>query len=594
MGQKKVLWPLVAAAVGFVAIAAQADVTESFEGDALGSKPTGWDGYCAVSNNVGAYAKATPGAPLPSVNHNQMLSVEGSAVRTYTSETGDRVVDLLVMAEELPDEELPTATGDEHIKFAFDTNGFVNLYHKLASGDASAAWRVVSSNAVVAGTWVRTTFTFDYVNKLCQLKLDGSPCVSSYGYRSPTVLEHPGSWYVLAKSDATELASIDFVGCGGVDDVVNAASATYTPAHSGATETNGVDYAWFDKYGLEWSDGSAKADASSAYTIKDAFEAGTDPYSSTPLYVANAEYTVATLTLTINGYGPTYDVQTNAVPFTDGTPGQSVAGTSVTSNSMANTTTWEGPFPTDNNLTYYRVRNAASKETVNQFAIMKITSSATNTLFALPWNSLSADTNSPTAITVANVVMTKNLVDGDHLLYFSDGVYKGWVLSNGAWTPIDTSFSFGTYAATAADETPLMRGQAMWLVRNGRDLTGSCFYLYGQYQSKTDSITVASEGSLLASPNVDAPFDVSASGKITGAQNGDQIKVPSATGGIPKLFERRNGEWGVEVLTSKPNGPDGEDMTERTWTTSGPALQIPAGQGFMYLNNGSSTRTINW
>ena len=214
-------WSLIAAMGSFAFVAAGATNTfEEAESTTLGECPTGWTGYCAVSNQVGSYETTPPGNPVLGVNHDRVLWVEGSAARTY-DESGNRVVDLLVMAEEWPDEELPAADGNEQIKFAFDTNGCVNLYHKLASGDAAAQWRVVSSNAIPAGTWVRTTFTFDYANHICQLKLNGSPCVSEYGYRSADNLTHPGSWYYMAKSDASSLASIDFVGCGGVDDVIN-------------------------------------------------------------------------------------------------------------------------------------------------------------------------------------------------------------------------------------------------------------------------------------------------------------------------------------------------------------------------------------
>ena len=591
--KRSATWPLLAAMGSFAFVAAGA-VTNTFdtaEGTTLGECPTGWTGYCAVSNQVGSYAKTPPGNPVADAAHDRVLWVEGSAAREYT-ESGNRVVDLLVMAEEWPDEELPTATGDEHIKFAFDTNGFVNLYHKLASGEASAAWRVVSSNAVAAGTWVRTTFTFDYANKLCQLKLDGSPCVSSYGYRSPTVLEHPGSWYVLAKSDATELASIDFVGCGGVDDVVNAAQASYTPAHSGDTATNGVDYAWFDANGLAWSDpDTTAAPGNSGYTLKESFQAGTDPYSSDKLYVTNATYTSSDLVLTINGCGPTYVVEKSATPFTDGVAGTSAGGT-FTPNATDNTTTWTGTFPTEN-LTYYRVRNtsATAVETVNQFAIMKITSATANTLVALPWKSLCSDTNNPAAITAANVVMAKNVVEGDWLLYY-DGGYKGWRFTGGVWTPSAIASLNGVSVSAASENAELARGQAIWLVRtteNSRDLSQP-FYLYGQYQEALGSATVVSGGSLMANPNANAAFTVSAS-KISGAANGDRIVVPATDGtSMPKVFECRNGVWGTVVETSQP-GPTG-NMTVRTWTTSGDVMNIPAGSGFMY--QGTGTPTITW
>ena len=595
MSQKSVVLPVLAAMGAFALVAA--DIQEAFEtGTAVGERPADWTGYCAVSNQIGSYATTPPGAPLAEAAHTKVLWVEGSAVRGY-SESGSRVVDLLVMAEEWPDEELPAADGNEQIKFAFDTNGCVNLYHKLASGDAAAQWRVVSSDAIPAGTWVRTTFTFDYDHNLCQLKLNGSPCVSEYGYRSADNLTHPGSWYYMAKSDATTLAAIDFVGCGGVDDVVNADSATYTPAHSGPTATNGVDYAWFDKNGLAWSDGSEAAPGGSGYTLKESFQAGTDPFAAEKLYVTNAAYTTSTLTLTFNGCGQTYVMEKSATPFVDGTAGTSAGGT-FTPNAAANTTTWTGDFPTDS-LTYYRVRSSAATtaETVNQFAIMKITSAAANTLVALPWKSLGANVANPAAITAANVVMNNNLVNGDWLLYY-DGGYKGWCLTDGAWVPTATVGDQkvgGVSVAEASANAELARGQAIWLVRtttNNRDLSQP-FYLYGQYQAALGSTTVVSGGSLMANPNVNAAFTVSAA-KISGAANGDRIVVPATDGtSLPKVFECRNGVWGTVVeKNSVGTGPGGSNETKREWTTSGDVMNIPAGSGFMY--QGTGTPTITW
>ena len=586
-------WSLMAAMGSFAFVAAGATNTfEAAESTTPGERPTGWTGYCAVSNQVGGtYAKTPPGNPASDAAHDRVLWVEGSAACEY-AEGGNRVVDLLVMAEEWPDEELPAADGNEQIKFAFDTNGYVNLYHKLASDSASAQWSVVSSEAIAAGTWVRTTFTFDYDSNLCQLKLDGSPCVSEYGYRSADNLTHPGSWYYMA-TNASSLASIDFVGCGGVDDVINAAKGSYTPAHSGDTATNGVDYAWFDKNGLAWSDPDATAaPGGSGYTLKESFQAGTDPNAAEKLYVTNASYSASQLVLTINGCGPTYEVQKSATPFTDGVSGGESAGGTFTTNATDNTTTWTGTFPSDN-LTYYRVRNvsAATAETVNQFAIKKITSSSANTLVALPWKSLSANVANPANITAANVVMTNNLVNGDWLLYY-DGGYKGWCLSNGVWTPTSIANLSGIEVTAASANAELARGQAIWLVRPGsRDLSQP-FYLYGQYQSALGSTDVSSGGSLLASPDMANEFTISTS-TVTGV-DGDRIIVPSASPNeMPRTYEKKDSAWGYWAEETTTVG--GRPLTTQTWTTSGDGMKVPVGQGFKYVTgSGSGSRSIAW
>lgn len=601
MSQRSVVLPVLAAMGSFALMAA--DVTETFEtGTAVGDRPADWTGYCAVSNQVGAYAKATPGTPVVG-DHTKVLWVEGSAVRTY-SESNGRVVDLLVMAEELPDEELPAADGDEQIKFAFDTNGCINLYHKVDPSSA-AQWSKLSDVPFEAGTWVRTTFTFDYDSKMCQLKVDGSPYVSAAGYRSPSSLVHPGSWYYLAKSDAAALTKIDFVGCGGVDDVVNAASATYTPVHSGDTATNGIEYAWFDENGLAWSDGSVDAPGANGYTVKESYDTGTDPYSDDKFYVTNATYTSDSIILTVNGYGRSFIVQAQSTPFTDNVSSGTTVGSLTSSNKTDNTTTWTGALPTDA-LTYYRVRNsaAATAETVNQFAIMKVVSSAENTLLALPWKLLGQNVASPAAITAANVVMTNNLVNGDYLIYYdsSVGAYKGWIMNNGAWVAVAASTTVGTLTVNAADATELARGQAIWLVRQaveGRPLSAP-FYLYGQHLAGTTdaSQTVPANGLLLANPDATASFLVS-DDKISNASNGDEIRIPDTTvNGKVKTIKRVDGVWKAErkVTTTISGGPfNGQTSTTTTWVTDTADLTIGAGRGFMYVRpagNASATDPV--
>ena len=581
-----------------VALTAHAvNVTDTFEGDALGSTPEPWSGYCYVSNNVGSYAKDPPGCPVQG-DHTKMLSVEGSAERSY-SESGNRVVELLVMADELPDEELPEASGDEQLKLAFDTTGCINLYHK-PSAEAAARWSKLSDTVYPKGTWVRLSFLFDYTHHLCQLKIDGSPCVSSCGFRSASNLTAPGSWYYMATTSASSLAKIDFVGCGGVDDVVNADMASYTPSTGDTTATNGVDYAWFDKNGIAWSDPDAtQAPGGSGYTLKQSFDAGTDPFSSDKLYVSDAGYTASQLVLKFNGCGRAYRVEKSSAPFVDNTSATDAGGT-FTSNVLENTTTWTGEFPSAN-LTYYRVRNssAVTAETVNQFAIMKISSSSANTLVALPWRSLSSDIGSPTPITAANVVMTNNLVNGGWLLYY-DGGFKGWCLTDGVWTPTASVDVSGVKNVTAAAENAqLARGQAIWLVRtteHGRNLNQP-FYLYGQYDAASGSTQVPAGGSLLANPDVKSSFVVS-SEKISNAAANDEIRVPDTAGGLPRVIKKFDDGWKVKTITNQSvpdGGPYGGGASETTWSASG-NLTVPAGQGFMYIRSSSegTAPTVNW
>ena len=105
----------------------------------MGTTPSDWTGYCAVSNQVGGtYAITPPGNPVLDATHARVLWVEGSAVREY-SESGNRVVDLLVMAEEWPDEELPAADGNEQI--SKDTNHHLNATSLCQDNVRPASYR---------------------------------------------------------------------------------------------------------------------------------------------------------------------------------------------------------------------------------------------------------------------------------------------------------------------------------------------------------------------------------------------------------------------------------------------------------------------
>ena len=572
-------------------VARAADVSENFESVDAGAKPAEWTGFCSVAAQAGAYSKADmPGYPLAG-DHTKVLAIEGSAVREYTAnESGNRVVDLMVMAEELPDGELPAASGDEQIKFAFDKDGCVNIYHK-PTATGMAQWSKISSTVYPGGTWVRVTFTFDYSSAsapMCQVKLDGSPCTSPVGFHSPTDLLHTGSWYFTA-SAGTALAQIDFAGCGSVDDVVNASTSSHTPAYAGPTQTNGVDVTWLNAQGIAWSDTEALAPGGSGYSIKEAFQTGVDPYGANKLYVSDSAFTASKFTLVFNGCGRDYKVETSATPFVDGTASGTEATGTFTPNAAANTTSWTGDLPTSA-LTYYRVRAtvATSAETINQFAVLKVDSSDRNTLVALPWKTLTPSATDPANITAAQVVLPETLSAGDYLLYY-DGGFKGWVLSNGAWTPIPSSTTVGTIKAAPATATELQRGQAIWVIRSD---TSKPIYLCGQYLATKGESTVAAGGSLLASPDVAADFTVSKT-KITGAAAGDQIAVPGAgANGLPKVFQYKNDAWGTDVISSVP-GPGGKNMTKHEWQTSGDVMKIPAGKGFIYQPKGSGA-TVTW
>ena len=214
---------------------------------------------------------------------------------------------------------------------------------------------------------------------------------------------------------------------------------------------------------------------------------------------------------------------------------------------------------------------------------------------SLPWRALGANTASPASVTVANVVMPKNLADGDYLLYYNGG-YKGWVFSSGSWTPVNAVTTNGTWVVAPPSAVSLERGQAIWIVRttaNNRDLNEP-FYLYGQYDANSVQTSVPASGALLANPKQGA-FDLS-SGKISNPATGDEIRVPLSDNQMPKVI-KYDGGWKEKVAdTATITGPSGAPITTGSNRWEAVDYAIPEGQGFMYIRKTSTgtAPTVNW
>ncbi len=604
MTVNKMLLVGLAMATGWLNPASALTVEDNFESGEVGKPAANWVGG-TVEEMSGSYAKVDmPGYPLPSADHTKMLAIAGSAERTYgDDETGDRVIDMMILVNDFPEEELPSANGDEQIKVAFDSEGYVNVYCTPANAEAPA-WKRVSKAAYSAGSWVRVTCLFKYPassgKAFCQVRLDGSPVVSEFGYQDANDQNANGSWYKTAK-DCSSLSKIDFVGSGAVDDVVNGASdenGAYEPKvpEGAPTATNGVEYAWFNRWGLAWSDGTDTTPGGNGYTLKKAYECGLNPFTEDPFYISSAATNVeGKLVLKINGYDAKgYKVYVSDVPFDEnntGTECNCIASDSATSSENWTILTLDiDTIISGKSVAYFTVRpvKTTSAVTENQFVIQKYTSAEANTLIALPWRAISANVNSPAAIKAADVLVPKNLASGDGLIYYDNGGYKGWTWNGSAWTATASASVGGVEVSAAADTVTLERGRALWYVRsteNERDLSLP-FYLWGQYQAGKGSVKVAAGGALLANPDVSQSFDLADKNFGT---NGDIIQVP-VHNAAPKRFHRKEGTWGYFKESTETIGE--RPVSVQTWTTEGADMEIPAGQGFIY--QGKESAEIAW
>ena len=101
------------------------------------------------------------------------------------------------------------------------------------------------------------SFLFDYANKVCQIRVDGQPMVTDYGYlTADNSVAGAGSWYKLALDTtvSSAVSSMKVIGCTAVDDVVMNVDDGYTyPLDTvNVADASGVPYAWYDQYGISW------------------------------------------------------------------------------------------------------------------------------------------------------------------------------------------------------------------------------------------------------------------------------------------------------------------------------------------------------
>jgi len=223
---------------------------------------------------------------------------------------------------------------------------------------------------------------------------------------------------------------------------------------------------------------------------------------------------------------------------------------------------------------------AAFADGVNstEFGVLKVPSSAKETVVAVPW--LQSGTGSA-SVKVADLVLTASFSEGDQLMFYdgSQGQYTGgWVLkvdeTSGAlkWKGQAIVTTKGTIPA-GSDETQIPRGSALMLKREVS--TGAEFYIMGKPTSGTGSQTMGAGYSLVAPPSV-SNTDVNEGVTWSNIEAGDQLYVPTSDNKMITLTYRTgdNGGWG------KVN-PESHKW-EKTGT-------INAGMGAWFKNNGSGS-----
>ena len=195
MQNKRVFGMMTAAGCALFAASAMGAVSDTFEGQAAGDAVTtiaGWEGYGTVT--AATYTGAgdgTVGRPIvqASANPARVLAVEGCVTRTATTTANNAAtVDMMVQIA-LPDDDLafPSGTTTTDIQIAVgvdkvagsETTGALKAWCKPRAG-GDPAW-VDLGVTYEKDSWHRVSFTFDYANQLCQIRVDGEPVGSANG-----------------------------------------------------------------------------------------------------------------------------------------------------------------------------------------------------------------------------------------------------------------------------------------------------------------------------------------------------------------------------------------------------------------------------
>lgn len=224
-----------------------------------GDKPGTWEGYGSVTNQaVGTgYAKSV-GKPIAAATDTFYLSVDGHVTCTAaTEENKPATVDMMIQISR-PDEALALPSGETtdgiQIALGVDTNGTLKAYCTDKT-TRTVDWYSLGEKTYEEGEWHRVSFTFDYGNWTCQIRLDGEPLMTEHGaLTSDGTGTSAGSWYKL-NTTAKNLSSVKVVGSTAIDEVVikqadSVVDALPALADIGGSTASGVPYQWIAEQGI--------------------------------------------------------------------------------------------------------------------------------------------------------------------------------------------------------------------------------------------------------------------------------------------------------------------------------------------------------
>lgn len=267
------------------------DVTD-LNGEAATLSGT-WAGYGSVTNQEGETAGYTKpsgvGSPINASTDKLYLSVDGYVTCTAaTTAEKPATVDMMIQIAK-PDEALALPTGestdDIQIAVGVDTDGSLKVYCTDKT-TGKVDWYALGTTTYEEGEWHRVSFTFDYVNQTCQIRLDGEPLMTEYGALTSDgtgTANGNGSWYKLNTTEAKNLSSVKVVGSTAIDEVVIKQSVSETASVADVLPaladiggaTGSVPNSWIAEQGITRAQAEAgTAPDDSGMTVQDKYLTG--------------------------------------------------------------------------------------------------------------------------------------------------------------------------------------------------------------------------------------------------------------------------------------------------------------------------------
>lgn len=168
-----------------------------------------------------------------------------------------------------------------------------------------------------------------------------------------------------------------------------------------------------------------------------------------------------------------------------------------------------------------------------------------------------------TGATVANLLNTALLNEGDTLMAWVGGAYATWTLTNGVWVGQDVLNGAKAKPATTA----LKRGQAVWVTTAGKIVT------FGKYVEDSTPVTIEEGHNLLGNTKL-----VEATPE---AEANEQVQLIDEEEGVHvSRFNKTSTGWEAKVQT-RTQLPNGKWVTTETTSTEAP--KVKPGRGYWHI-----------